>query len=432
MSALPEDPRYFWSPSGDPVYLTGSHVWWNLVGKRSWRVDCERGSVSPFRFPEYLDRLEGYGHNFIRLWRIELTTWRECGELVQVGPHPWRRTGPGLALDGKPRFDLLRFDESYFRRLRSRVVAAGERGFWVSVMLFEGWAVQFMPPPWNWRGHPFNRRNNVHGIDGDLDGDGDGTEIHTLANPAILEIQERYVRKVLETVGDLDNVLYEIVNEAGVRATRWQYHMIRLVKRYERARGRRHPVGMSFQHGDRTGTTLARSPADWIAPGGDPRHLGNPPPASGAKVAVSDTDHHCGLCEGALDALFPWRAFLRGYHPIFMDPLLDDPLHEAVRAAMGATRRLAERVDLAAMVPRGELVSSGFCLAAHGREYVALEPGSGPLTLDLSAAEGRYTVEWIAPETGVAQAGETVTGGGPVRLFPPTGGPAVVHLERIE
>ena len=29
-------------------------------------------------------------------------------------------------------------------------------------------------------------------------------------------LQEAYVRKVIDTVNDLDNVLYEITNEAGV------------------------------------------------------------------------------------------------------------------------------------------------------------------------------------------------------------------------
>ena len=29
-------------------------------------------------------------------------------------PQPWPRTGSGEAIDGKPRFDLDRFDDSYF------------------------------------------------------------------------------------------------------------------------------------------------------------------------------------------------------------------------------------------------------------------------------------------------------------------------------
>ena len=40
-------------------------------------------------------------------------------------------------MDGKPKFDLTKFDPAYFERLRSRVEAAGQRGIYTSVMLFE-------------------------------------------------------------------------------------------------------------------------------------------------------------------------------------------------------------------------------------------------------------------------------------------------------
>jgi hypothetical protein len=53
-------------------------------------------------------------------------------------PHPWKRTGPGKALDGKPKFDLEKLDDDYFNSLRSRLKAAGKRGVYCSIKLFEG------------------------------------------------------------------------------------------------------------------------------------------------------------------------------------------------------------------------------------------------------------------------------------------------------
>ena len=38
-------------------------------------------------------------------------------------PMPYRRTGPGLALDGQPKFDLDKWDPAYFERVRARVEA---------------------------------------------------------------------------------------------------------------------------------------------------------------------------------------------------------------------------------------------------------------------------------------------------------------------
>ena len=412
------NPRYFTDGSGRPVYLTGSHVWWNLQGAQTWRVNCELGRVQPFDYGKYLDTLAAHGHNFIRLWRIELTQWHECGDEVRVAPQPWLRTGPGLAFDGLPRFDLTRFDPAYFRRLRSRVVAARKRGMYVSVMLFEGWSAQFEVRPWRARGHPFYRGNNVNGVNADRNGDGSLLEIYSLGAPGIRKIQEAYVRRVIAAVGRLDNVMYEIANESGTFSIPWQYRMIEYVKRYERRKGiRPHPVGMTFVHGDWDGTALYASPADWVAPK-DVRHLDDPPAANARKVIVSDTDHHCGGCG---DATFPWRTFMRGYNPIFMDELTTEPRAEDIRRAMGVTRRLASAIDLARMAPRGDLCSTGYCLVWPGRRYLVYQPADGPFTVDLRAApaEQQFAVTWTHPVTGASQPGAPVAGGAVQQLEPP-------------
>jgi hypothetical protein len=419
------NPRYFADGSGRPVYLTGSHVWWNLVGSRTWRVDCARGRVEPFNFKRYLDRLAWHNHNFIRLWTIELTRWEECGETVKVAPQPWLRTGPGRALDGLPRFDLSRFNPAYFRRLRQRVQAARARGLYVSVMLFEGWGLQWQGH-WRWRSHPFHRPNNVNRIEGDANGDGSGLEAHTLAVPPVTRLQDAYVRRVIAAVNDLDNVLYEIANESGVYSTAWQYHMIDLVKRHQRRLGKIHPVGMTFQHAHGSNQTLYRSRADWVSPFGR-EFLSDPPPADGQKVVLQDTDHQCGGCG---DPTFPWRNFLRGHNPIYMDSMDDEPRKQAIRSAMGQTHRFADRIDLARTRPRTDLASTRYALAAPGYEYLVYQPDGGPFTLDLRATTASYAVEWFDPGVDRTTRGAAVTGGGILTFTPPFDGQAVLYLKR--
>ena len=420
------NPRYFTDASDRAVYLTGSHVWWNLMGNHTWRVNCDQGSVRPFDYGDYLDRLVGHNHNFIRLWTIELTTWRECGDRVVVGPHPWRRSGPGKAFDGLPKFDLRRFDPAYFRRLRTRVAAARSRGLYVSVMLFEGWNSQFQPQPWRSHAHPFHPHNNVNGLSPDRNRDGQLLEIYTMRSPRARRFQEAYVRKVIDTVGRFDNVLYEIANESGAFSIPWQYHMIRFVKRYEARNGRlRHPVGMTFVHGDWSGAALFRSRADWVAPK-EPRHLSDPPAANARKVILSDTDHHCGGCG---DATFPWRTFMRGYNPIFMDEFTAEPRAEQIRDAMGNTRRYATRIPLARMAPRGDLCSTGYCLVWPGREYLVYQSTGGAFTVNLSPARDRtFNLEWMHPVSGRITGDDAVDGGAARTLRPPFAGPAVAYL----
>jgi hypothetical protein len=428
LRVLEANPRYFADARGRPVYLTGSHVWWNLVGGHTWKVDCPHGRVEPFDYRDYLARLRRDNHNFFRLWAIELTRWRECGEDVRISLHPWRRTGPGLAVDGLPRFDLRRFDPAYFTRLRRRVRAAGARGIYVSVMLFEGWGL-LNHGPWRWRSHPFHAPNNVNGVEGDVNGDGTGIEINMLRNPRVIALQEAYVRRVVDAVYDLDNVLFEIANESGWYSTAWQYRMIRVIKRYEARKGRRrHPVGMTFQHPHGTNDTLFRSPAEWISPfGRNDRYMHDPPAAPARKVSLSDTDHHCGLCG---DGTFPWRNFTRGHNPIFMEDLQANPEKEAVRSAMGQTRRFAQRIDLRRAKPHPTLASTRYVLASPGREYLVYQPRRGAFTVDLRGVGTRFTVEWFDPARDRSVHAGVVAGGSVTSFDPPFDGSAVLYLRR--
>ena len=434
LSVHPENPRYFTDGSGRAVYLAGSHVWNNLV-------DMGPGDPPPrFDFDAYLDFLSKYGHNFIRLWAWEHSTWDTSangrwGKKTphSVAPHPWRRTGPDRALDGQPKFDLTKFNPEYFQRLRSRVMAAGKRGIYVSVMLFEGWGVQFAPAAWD--GHPFNSANNTSGINGDANTDGKGLEIHSLANPAITRIQQAYVKKAIDTVNDLDNVLYEISNENHPPSTKWQYHMIRFIKTYEKTKPKQHPVGMTFQYRGGRNRTLLDSPADWISPNHEGGYRDDPPPADGSKVVISDTDHLWGI--GGNQA-WVWKSFTRGLNPIFMDPYDGvvlakrfDPQWEPVRRAMGYTLRLAKRANLAAMTPRGDLTSTKYCLADPGREYLVYAPDGGKATVNLAAATSEMTVEWFDPTTGKPIEADKTSGGARRQFTAPFEGHAVLRIATV-
>jgi uncharacterized protein DUF6298 len=427
LRVLESNPRYFTDGTGKAVYLTGSHVWWNLLGGRTWRAACLPIRPKRFDYGAYLDRLVRYNHNFFRLWTFELTRWRECdGTNVTVAPQPWLRTGPGNARDGLPRFDLTRLNAAYFARLRQRVAMADKRKLYVSVMLFEGWNQQFAALPWRSTAHPFHAGNNVNGIDADRNHDGLVTEVHTLGDPRILAAQERYVRRVVDTVNRYDNVLYEIANESGTFSTAWQYHMIRVVQRYESRKAKQHPVGMTYQNPHGTNGTLLASPAGWVSPAGGRPFLHDPPVADGTRVSISDTDHHCGICG---DRHFPWTQFTRGHNPIFMDPMDTGGEREQVRRAMGQTRRYAQRMNLAASRPRPDLASTRFCLAVPGREYLVYQPRSGAFSVDLRADRASFRVEWFQPSTG-RRWYSRVAGGARRTMTPPVGTAVVLYLRR--
>jgi len=441
-----DNPRYFADADGKAVYLTGAHIWSNMIdmspisktaksgGPPLSKIDFKNHRPKSMDYAAYLDYMEGFHHNFMRMWAWE--TWA-CnfpnsawggGGRFHVWPHPWARTGPGEALDERPKFDLAKFDQRYFKRLRRRVEEASKRGIYVSVMLFEGWGISSDPEAG--KTHPFSSANNVNGINGDPDGDSKLFETHQLVDPKITAIQEAYVRKVIDTVNDLDNVLYEISNEdpEGVKA--WQYHIVNFIKKYERTKPKQHPVGMTAFHGGGM-KSLFDSPADWISPAawnGGYSYRVDPPPNDGRKVIISDTDHLWGI---GGNVHWVWASFARGHQPIFMDPydatLLGhspfEPQYRKINLALGDTRRYAERMNLSAMTPQPDLASSEYCLADPGKEYLAYLPKEegGKVMIDLTEAKGKLVVEWFDPHTRKTKDGGQVDGGAKRTLVSPFG-----------
>ena len=483
------NPRYFTVASGSPidgkaVYLTGSHIWNNFHDGLGPGLAC---SDVPEQndYGAYLTFLKDHGHNFIRLWHWEQFKSQAATASFHLcmTPQPWPRTGPGLATDGKSKFDLSRFDPRYFERLRDRVIAAGKEGIYVSVMLFDGFGLHLSKAPDHLLGHPFHAANNINGVALTSIND---YQVLPL-DPAVQALQEAYMRKVVDIVADLPNVLYEVANESsggghvdrafadvlGLSdvpswgdSTAWQYWVIAFVKHYEQQMGYdQHPIGMTMQfpvhEQTKVNEVLWDSPADWISPGDDEifvageypdeasrpasRWLTNPPENAGTKVALTDTDHYAA---GRGDALWVWKSFLRGHHPILMDfgiinvttpldPSVGVPSYESfepTRYAMGDTLRFATRMKLIEMVPRSDLSSTGYALANVGEEYLALQPSEVAEPFTVTLETGTYTVEWFNVTSRELEASGSVSVESPGTVtFTPRGqsaGPLVLYLKQ--
>jgi len=434
----PKNPRYFTDGSGRAVLLTGSHTWANFQERGV------EGETPDFDYERYLDFIQELGHNFMRMWRWEHAQWMQFvpGEtLIRYWPMAYLRTGPGEALDGKPKFDLTRFNQAYFDRLRERVVAAGQRRIYVSVMMFQGFSVEQKgtkgvdPKKGNaWQGHPYNSKNNINGVDGDLNGDGEGDETHTLKDARITRLQEDYIRKVIDTLNDLDNVLWEISNESHINSVEWHYHMIRFIKEYEAGKPKQHPVGMTSSPIDNP--PLFASDADWISPNGR-NYLNDPPDTKGSKVIIVDNDH---INPWNSDPQWIWKNLMRGNQFILMDNYMDfrtgspekpDAKHDPTRKAMGFARWLCDRLDPAPLIPQNNLASTRYCLADPGFEYLVYQPQSGAESFSVTLEPGEYTVEWTnLLSGGLTEAEDLQAGSGRSTFTPPSGGPSILHLKR--
>jgi len=397
------NPRYFEDGNGKTIFLTGSHTWANF---QEFVEDGE----APFIYEEYLDMMESNHHNFMRMWQRNHPYWSLGSKHAWVDPVPYVLAAHNKTDNAHSVYDLDRWNEDYFARLRAKIIEAGQRGIYVDLMFFGGGESL----PWMWDRHPYNAKNNCNGI-GSND---NGLDVYSLSNPAMLQYQERLVIKVIDTLNDLDNLLFEIVNEIDntPEAVKWHYHMVEFAKKYESTKPKQHVVGMTSVGGSMDNSVLFAGPADWISPGygRDGEYKYNPPAADGSKVIINDTDHLWGL---GGHYKWVWMSFLRGMHPIFMDPWRGLPEYTGtseintrnyrdypfIRSSMGYALQYAERIDLAKMVPRNDLASTQFCLADPGNQYLVYSPQGGEVNVDLTGTTGMFHAEWFEPATGKTQ-----------------------------
>ena len=288
---------------------------------------------------------------------------------------------------------------------------------------------------------PVSPTNNINGINGDPGGDESGEETHELLIPAVTAIQETYLRKVVDTVNDLDNVLYEISNESQANSVKWEYHMIGAIKSYEASKPKQHPVGMSVIWPEGNNQDLLVSPADWIAP----KEYEGEVLINKGKVVLDDTDHWFGI---GGDRKWAWKRFMTGTNPVFMDAYdvssyrehdeiggfrTTEPRWMSLRLNLGYIQTYANRVDLVNMVPRSDLVSTGYCLASSqpGKvQFLVYIPQGNIVSLDLSRFPGAFVVEWFDPETGLSVCDSSREGGVNCLFRSPFQWESVLFLDR--
>ena len=162
LSIYPPNPAYFQSVEGKPLVMIG---------------DYEASPTAPTGVPMdpnydygiFFDTLKENGLNFAKVWinygvEAEYDSETSFDDYHRFNLMPYLRTGPGLANDGRPKYDLTRFNPYYFERMAAACAAARARGIYVHLVLIDGWIFRI---PALWRFHAYNVDNNVNHVDGD-------------------------------------------------------------------------------------------------------------------------------------------------------------------------------------------------------------------------------------------------------------------------
>jgi hypothetical protein len=469
------NPHYFQDTNGTPLILNGSQSWNTLQDFGT------EGTPQALDFDAFVKFLTRHGHNFTLLWAVEMPKF--CNHANTVGPPPaytvrplpWERTGPGTATDGGLKFDLTKFDQSFFRRLRARTQALNDAGIYAGVYLFTGeYLLKYRCAS---DGFPLTGANNINGVDDGYQGGPDvsplpreqqgGIGAVTMTAPnAITRIQDAYVEKVIDTLNDMPNVLWIVSEEAPANSTWWNNHQISHIRAYESGKAYQHPIGYAAltQASD---TILYNSDADWVAPQvrvSPVLSCGSGKPA--CKVNINDSDHSYWKIWNDTpqqNRNWAWENFTNGNQVLFMDPYLvyyprenrnmctspskgvcaaPDNRWDNLRDNLGYILRYSRKLNLAPITPHGgcpaspcgSLCSTGYCLAqtpSVGAEYLVYAPDGGSFTVNISAMSSARTlaVEWFNPSTGAVITGKPIPAGSSSQVFtPPFSGDAVLYL----
>ena len=471
--------RYFVNPAGNAVFMAGSHTW-NDFQDTDTNISSAPAAMD---FNAFVNVLKQQGHNATILWHKDLPEycdWNFSGSVWRMAPWPWQRPGPGVATDGNAKFDLTQFHQPYFDQLRARVLQLQQNGIYAIVELFDG--NQLTSARCSTDGYVFSGPNNVNGVSDGYSSGSSGTNSYTMTtNNAITNFQDAYVKKVVDTLNDLPNVIYEVAEEEPAASmTWWAPHMMGLVRAYEgggtfegttyTAKAQQHPVGIgSLNATAPNDATLYSSIADWIAPTVN-TNFSNQFPSNVStnnqgKVVINDSDHSLGyksflnadgsvqdqnlrgylwenLTNGAEGVVFmdPYEIFWQG-SPVrntCLNPANQvctggvDAKYDKFRAAMGILQSFANtKLNLLKMTPQNSLSSTGHCLAdnsATGAEYVVYAPSGGTFTVNLAATTRAMNVLWVNPATGTTVTGANITGGSTQSFTTPFSGDAVLYL----
>jgi hypothetical protein len=452
----PANPHYFWL-NGKPAVLVGSTEHYGAVLN------------ADFDYIKYLNTIAADGLNLTRVFTGSYVERPGDFGIANntLAPKegrflcPWARSAqPGYVLGGH-KFDLDRWDEAYFARLKDFMAQAAQRGVVVELVMFSshygGWA-----------NSPMNPRNNVN-----LPDSLPLAQAQTLANGPLLAYQEKMVRKLVRELNGFDNLYFEVQNEPYadhpdsltevfeyIEIAELKHDWMRWQLRVDVAK----PASLAWQ---------ARV-AEWIAneeQGLPKRHLiaqnyqNYTGPVAQVHPAISIINFHYALPQavapnyaynrpigfdesgfaGPADYTYrrqAWQFMLAGgaaWHHLdysFATGQEDGTARypapgggsPALRRQFGVMKRFLEQFNLPKMRPEALLLGatngfSGQCLAGAG-QYAVYLAGRGAAQAQLPLPQGRYRAEWVDTLTGQTLKTETFAHAGGPRLLP---GPTVAE-----
>lgn len=228
------NPRYL-QYDGRPILLVTSGEHYGAVLNKD------------FDFRKYCDTLAADGLNLTRVFSgayfehpgafdIAKNTLAPPTDRVIV---PWAQVKTGADAQSAKKYDLDRWDEAYFVRLKDFVSYAASKQIVVEMNIF----CPFYDAG-QWKLSPMNPANNVQMLPAIK-----AEDVYTLdKHGGLLAVQEALVRKLCDELKGAGNVYFEICNEPYAKnvAEDWQRHITNVLAKHEEEWERKHLISWNI------------------------------------------------------------------------------------------------------------------------------------------------------------------------------------------
>ncbi len=454
--------------NGQAVWGYGQHNGWWRPGQRANLTRNAPGDVGPNR-TEDLDKLTdamlrfgypGFEHNF-GLWYDRRRDRHDTAERTDanvVSPfleQPWARSGQGTAWDGLSKYDLTKYNDWYFDRLKAFADLCDRKG----TILFHNCYMQhaLLETNAHYVDFPWRPANCIQQT-GLPDETPVANAFYDVSHGQRRQLHRAYIRRCLDTLGDNTNVVF-LCSEEYTGPLSFMQFWLDTVFEWEKETGRDVHVGLQGTK-DVVDAVLGDAPRAARISTIDLRHWWYR--ADGSLFAPSGGHEVAGRFTGEFDApaaqfyrqireyrdAFPgkailhlapktrqqaWAALMAGGsmlinqlpYPDEADPeqyispekcLAIQPTYDFIREELPTRLPHMKPCRLAS-----KSRESTWCLADPGRSYLVYAMDGDRFRLDLSAADGPLQAKWLDPRKGTLSDAdeEPVQGGSIVALSAP-------------
>ena len=410
-----------------------------------------------FDYRKYLDTLAADGLNYTRVFSGAYVEPQGAFKIERntLAPRPgrflapWPRSSQPGYPNGGNKFDLSRWDDGYFTRLKELIAYAAGKHVVVELSVFCP-----MYEEVQWSLSPMNAASNVNGV-----GTVGRNEVYTLdKDRALLAAQEALTRKLVTELNGFDNLFFEIANEPyfGGITMAWQHRIADVIVETERALPAKH--------------LIAQNIANKSAKIADPHsavsifnfHYATPPETVAMNYALNKVigDDETGF-RGVSDDVYRmegWDFVIAGgglYNNLdysFAAGYEDGTFQYPSTQPGGGSRALRQQLkilsdfinsfDFIRMTPGDTIIKDGIppggstralvepgrAIAIYirkqrptsGKEPATSAPDTGsPSPLQIELADGEWRAEWVDTMTGSVVRTDSVRGGGVIGIAAP-------------